>query len=359
MTVSSRQPQASTQETHRQTMDVLYHLTITPPKMPDFDAVVQDVRSLQDRFGGHLIHINPNPHLPVHLPRICFGFHKLRHIRALEQDARIHHFFNPDPFPFPVLKRLRRPIVYSVTGGVGDQQPNIPFFSSLAAITVTDKRSLQRLRSWGLDNVLLARPGIDTLKFAPAPMSVQSETRLMVGSAPGNRAQFQQKGIDALLTAAQRSPQLRLTFLWRGVLAKEMARRIHRRGLEKQVDVLDRKVDVNAVLAGVHASISLATDARVIRPYPHSLIESLAAGKPVIVSKSIAMADYVTQVGCGKIVERVDPASILHAIAALTQDYEALQLAARRVGQRDFSKAEMIASFERIYEHVLERAERG
>lgn len=334
-------------------MKILYHLTILPPEMPDCDAVVQEVEALRGRFGGDLIYLNPNRRFSLRLPRAVFGFHKLKQLRAQEMTAQIHHLFNPDPFPFPVLRGLRRPIIYSLTGGIGERKPNESFFASLAAVTVSDERSLQRLRSWGLDNSLLVRPGIDTTRFTCSPLPLQSEIRLMVGSAPWAAVQFRQKGIDALLAAAQRSSQLRLVFLWRGILADEMMRRVRRLGLEERVEVLNRKVDVNKVLADVHASAALATNPAVIRPYPHSLMESLAAGKPIIVSRCIPMADYVEQIGCGKVVEDVDPTNVLDAVEVLASEYESLQRAAQQVGHMDFSQQRMVASFEKIYESIL------
>jgi glycosyltransferase involved in cell wall biosynthesis len=176
----------------------------------------------------------------------------------------------------------------------------------------------------------------------------------MVGSAPWTRAQFQSKGVDALLAAAQQAPQLRLVFLWRGVLVREIERRVRQLRLEAQVEILNERVNVNAVLAGVHASVALATDPAIIRPYPHSLMESLAAGKPVVVSRCIPMADYVERTGCGKVVESVDPTSLLTAAVALAREYERLQRAAQQAGQRDFSQQAMIASFRRVYEKILE-----
>jgi glycosyltransferase involved in cell wall biosynthesis len=333
-------------------MTILYHLTITPPEMPECDAVVQEVEALRSHFGGYLVYLNPNRRSRLRLPRAVFGLHKLKQLRAQEMAIQNHHLFNPDPFPFPVLRVLRRPVVYSLTGGVTSVQPNVAFFASLAAVTVADERSLKRLRSWGLDNSILVRPGIDTVRFTCSPLPLQSEMKLMVGSAPWTRAQFRQKGIEALLAAARRSPQLRLVFLWRGVLADEMKRRVHRLNLEEQVEVINRRIDVNEVLADVHASVALATDPAIIRPYPHSLMESLAAGKPVLVSRCIAMADYVERTGCGQVVESVDPAGILDAVEALACEYRHLQTAAQQAGQMDFSQQAMIASFERVYERV-------
>jgi glycosyltransferase involved in cell wall biosynthesis len=176
----------------------------------------------------------------------------------------------------------------------------------------------------------------------------------MVGSAPWTRAQFKKKAVDVLLAAAQRSPRLHLVFLWRGVLAEEMERRVRRLNLDSQVDILNRKVDVNQVLAGVHASVSLATDPVIIRPYPHSLMESLVAGKPVIVSRSITMAGYVARTGCGKVVRHLGPATVVDAVDSLVREYADLQAAAMRVGQRDFSQRSMIASFQEVYADILE-----
>jgi glycosyltransferase involved in cell wall biosynthesis len=333
-------------------MNILYHLTILPPKMPECEAISQEIDTLRSHFGGDVIHLNPNQNSPIHIPRVLFGLHRLRQLRIREANVDVHHLYNPDPFPFPVLRALRRPVVYSLTGGV-EKRLNRSFFTSLAAVTVADEGSLERLHSWGLENAVLVRPGIDAGRFVCSLLPIHSEIRLLVGSAPWTRAQFRTKGVDALLSAAHRYPQLTLIFLWRGVLTEEIKRRVRRMGLERRVEVIDQKVDVNRVLAGVHASVALATGPALIRAYPHSLIESLAAGKPVLVSRCIPMAEYVERTGCGVVIERIDPADILAAVRSLVEGYSNLQSVARQVGQRDFSQQRMIASYQEVYERVL------
>jgi glycosyltransferase involved in cell wall biosynthesis len=237
-------------------------------------------------------------------------------------------------------------------------RPRVAFFNKLAVVAAADERSFQHLQEWGVENVVRVRPGIDTTRFSHSPLalpSLHSEIRLMVASAPWTKAQFRTKGVEALLAAAQQCPQLHLIFLWRGVLAEEMERRVHDMDLAKQVEVVNRQVDVNQVLAGVHASITLSSNSAIIKSYPHSLLDSLAAGKPVLVSRAIPMADYVEQTGCGQVVESVNPADVLAAVEALRRDYEALAHVARAVGQRDFSQQGMIASFQEVYERALQR----
>jgi glycosyltransferase involved in cell wall biosynthesis len=333
-------------------MKILYHITNLPPKIPDTEASLQEINLLRSYFGGNLVFVNPNQHSPIYLPRLFFGLHKLKQIRAEEANLTAHHFYNADPFPFPVLRWLQRPVIYSVSSGIGAGRVNRTFFGSLAAVTVSDERSLERMKAGGLENCHMVRPGIDASRFTHTAVPLQSEIRLMIGSAPWTQSQFRTKGIDDLLAAAQQAPHIHLICLWRGVLADEMARRIRRLGLEPQVEIINKKVDVNRVLASVHASLTLVTNPAIIRSYPHSLMESLAAGKPVIVSRSIPMSDYVEQTGCGQVVENVTPTDILATVEALAQNYGQRQKSAQRVGQRDFSQQALITSFQRVYEQI-------
>lgn len=337
-------------------MRLLYHITNLPPKIAGTEASRQELDILRRHFGGDLVHLNPNQQSPIYLPRLLFGFHRLKQIRAAEATVDAHHLYNADPFPFPFVRRLRRPVIYSVSSGVGQKRPNLAYFNSLAAVTVSDQRSLDQMTTWGVRNCFLVRHGIDTEQFSVNPLPLNSDFKIMVGSAPWTRGQFESKGIDALLAALQQAPWLHLVFLWRGVLFETLSERVRQSGLEAQVEIINRRIDVNDVLARVHASIALATDPAIIKAYPHSLLESLAAGKPVLISRSIPMADYIEQHGCGQVVDSVTPKAILAAIETLRQHYSTVQQAATDLGARDFSHQAMVASFESVYEAALEAA---
>ncbi len=333
-------------------MNVLYHLTILPPKMPQAEALSQEIAVLQSAFAGELIYLNPNIRSPIYLPRLLFGFHKLPEIRRREAHTDLHHVYNPDPFPFPILRYLRRPVVYSLSSGVGEKRPNIRFLSRLTAVTVPDERSYQRLRGWGLENVHLVRAGVESGRFTHTPQPLDGPLRLLVASAPWTVPQFQSKGIDALLAFAAQRPDIKLIFLWRGHHLAEMQQRVAAHNLANRVQVIDELVDVNAVLATVHATVNLATVEGIVKAYPHSLLDSLAAGKPVLVSQAIPMADTVAQTGCGAVVEAVTPAAISQAVAELVAYYEGMVETAVRVGQQQFSLETMIESYRRVYEQV-------
>jgi glycosyltransferase involved in cell wall biosynthesis len=118
--------------------------------------------------------------------------------------------------------------------------------------------------------------------------------------------------------------------------------------LGEQVTIINRQVDVNDVLAQVHAAIVLAGDTRLVKAYPHSLLEALAAGKPILVSRGISMADYVERTGCGQIVESVSVQQVLVALARLESSYASCQAVAMQV-RDDFSHLRMVEAYKQLY----------
>jgi glycosyltransferase involved in cell wall biosynthesis len=156
---------------------------------------------------------------------------------------------------------------------------------------------------------------------------------LLMASAPWSKQQFDEKGIDVLLETASRLPDLRLILLWRGLFAEDLAARVRARGLDNRVEVVNAKVDAGAYLRRAHATVLLAKRAEIIKAYPHSLIESLYAGKPVVTSNTIAMADFVRQQHCGLVLVRPDADSLVAALSKLREDYSSFVANAATAGQ--------------------------
>jgi glycosyltransferase involved in cell wall biosynthesis len=337
-------------------MTIAFLLPTPRPVDPETDAYAQEIAVLQHKFGGEILYINPNNalprHLPFQIPRPVFGFHQMHRLHRMEKSCRFFQIYSPTLYPYPILARLRRPVIYTLTGGAELRTRDVDFFKRLAAVTVADATSLERLRASGIENTFLVRAGINTSRFSDCPPPPGNNFHLLMASAPWTRAQFESKGVDALLAAAQKQPDLRLTFLWRGILTEEMEERIRLSGVEEQITLIDRRVDVNTVLGGVHATINLATTPDIVKAQPHSLLESLAAGRPVLVSRAIPFSAYVTDTGVGEVVETVTPGDILDAIERLRENYSARRNAAVTHGSTDFTLESMVDSFTTVYEHV-------
>jgi glycosyltransferase involved in cell wall biosynthesis len=171
-------------------------------------------------------------------------------------------------------------------------------------------------------------------------------------------AQFTSKGFDALLAATQSVTDLHLTLLWRGHLVEEIRQRIGKLEISDRVTVIDQTVDVNAILAHVHAAAIFATAPGLIKSYPHSLLDALAAGKPVMLSDTIPMSDYVKKEGCGVVIESVTPEAIAVGVAQLRAGYGAFASAALRAGQRDFTEEAALEAARAIYAAAQQKTTR-
>jgi glycosyltransferase involved in cell wall biosynthesis len=219
-------------------------------------------------------------------------------------------------------------------------------------IVVQSERDLAILRKRGLTNACMIRPGIDVSRFHPTRFSTQGDFVLLAGSAPWTREQFRGKGVDVLLSVAQQMPSLRVIFLWRGLLQRELQKRIDALRLRERVEVLSDRVDVSAVLARAHAAVVLADWPRLVKAYPHSLLEALACGRPVLVSEQIPMAEYVRETACGEVVGGLDESDLRGAIERLRESYDTLAANALRVGRRDFRQEDLLAAYQAVYKSI-------
>ena len=251
----------------------------------------------------------------------------------------------------PLLRLVERPVVYTVTSGVGPAHrvPPVSYLRRLGAIVVPGRADLDALTRLGLENVRVVPPGIDVRPFIDAPPPPGREFILLAGSAPWARQQFRTKGVDALLAVAREMKDVRLVFLWRGVLLREMLARVRDAGLAARVEILRDRVDVSRVLTRVHAAVVLADGPGLVKAYPHSLLEALAAGRPVVISDGNPMAAYVQAVRCGCVVQGVDQASLGEAIRELRRSYPVYRAHATEVGKRDFSQEALVSAYWDLY----------
>jgi glycosyltransferase involved in cell wall biosynthesis len=340
-------------------VSVLYLVPTPPPVYPETEAYRQEIEALRARTGGRLVYINANRFLPrgcpFQIPRPFFGLLELPWLLATRGSSRLVQIYSPTLYPYPVLRALGRPVIYNLTGGSLPDSVDSGFFRRLGVVTVASDVLAERLRSLGDFPVRTVKPGVDTSRFAPTKLPLEGDLHVLLASAPWTLEQFQVKGLDALLEVVAQDQRLRLTVLFRGMLFSEMVSRVRHAGVEDRVRVLDGPEDVSDILMGVHATVNLATTADVVKAYPHSLMESLAAGKPVVVSRAIPMSSYVEEQGVGTVVEEVSVSHLLTALDQLRQGYREAALKAAEVGQKDFELEGLVSSFQAVHRELLER----
>jgi glycosyltransferase involved in cell wall biosynthesis len=304
--------------------------------------------------GGQTIQLYPLPFPSRFYPPLLYGLHRICALRRLDTQVDLHHVYYGDLYPFPVLRLLRKPVVYAVMAGAerNTRPAALTAWPDRSRIVVSNRRDAEQLAARGVAPVTIIPPAIDTAAFDYTPPPVPRPFTLLMASAPWVRGQFKLKGVDVLLEAAARMPDLKLILLWRGLLLDELVRRIERFNVTDRVTVINERVDVNTLLAKSHAAIVMAQTAKIVKAWPHSLMESLAAGKPVLVSRAVPMSDFVSENRCGVVIPHVDTGSLMHALNVLRRHYSVLQRHALETGRRAFDRERFTAAYRALYAEV-------
>ncbi len=331
----------------------ILHVAAPRPHIQGADAMWQEAEHLAATFQGDLMSVFPGSHPSRLIPRPLYGWSNLAHLRSLEQPGRVHHVLYAVPYGFPYLRRLRLPIVYSVMAGA--HLARVPDWLNRRTVwVVSHERERTRIVRAGAHRVEVIRPGLNLQRLSSTPPPPPGPWTLLCASAPWTRGQFSTKGFDLLLSWTRRHPDCRLILLWRGLHLEALQARVQRLGIADQVDIINERADIQTLLARSHAVVLLAHSAKLVKTWPHSLLEGLAAGRPVVVSEAIAMADYVEANRLGAVVRGWNDTAVDQALDAVPR-LEIPGVAGLRMQRiaRDFSPEAMCAGYQAAYEAAL------
>ncbi|MEI6970007.1 MAG: glycosyltransferase [bacterium] len=330
-------------------MNIAFHTLSPPPVIPGTDAAFQDIQTLQSVFGGTILHLFPLRHPTRWFPKPMYGLHRLNDISRLDRSHDMHFVSYATLYAFPYLAIVNKPLCYQVLGSLDGARPPPSWLKNkLKFLLVNTAHDAEVARSWGITGVHCIPPGIDTSRFTPSPPPPSEPFTLLAGSAPWTTEQFRLKGFDILLDLIARQPDMRLILLWRGYVRKTLDSLVASKQLTDRVEILDCFVNVNDVLTRAHAAVVLAASPRIVKAYPHSLLEALAAGRPVILSAVLPMSDYVTTHQCGTIVKELTLTDLSAAVSRMRHDYDRLARGAGEAG-RHFDRAAMVLRYKELF----------
>ena len=180
----------------------------------------------------------------------------------------------------------------------------------------------------------------------------KSEFVILDASCPGKNKDLEKRGVNLILSADANLKETVINLLWRGGEFKEFEEYIKKKELKKIK--IENKIyhSMNEVYAKIHATIIpyLKLDEN-LKLIPNSAIESLAAGKPLIVSSQTGIAEIVSKSKCGVV---FDPNlnNLLEAIDNLKKNYLKYQRNCRKTAEYYFSEEKFIQSYKKIYEEM-------
>ncbi|HEX9780856.1 MAG TPA: glycosyltransferase family 4 protein [bacterium] len=285
-------------------------------------------------------------------------------VLALDRRVRLRHVYGSLTGRWYLRLLRREPLI--VTNAAGFVESNLASSRSgwarVTAAVVECARDAARLTAWGMpaSRIHLIYPGLDADAFrAPEPPS-DGPFRIGFSSAPlaaGERA-LASRGVDLLVAAARARPDIEVVLLWRGRSLRALRRMLgsHPPG---NVTVVDRIIARAAEYYGtLHAAVLASRSVQDCKPCPNSVMESLAAGRPVAVSSAVGVADLIRERGCGVVFEpELD--GLLEAVDRLRSDYARLRAASRPAAEASFGAERFAGAYAALYGRLLETGHGG
>lgn len=221
----------------------------------------------------------------------------------------------------------------------------------LADVTLTNSEpgrvALQEAERGDHRKLVVLENGVDLDRFAqiPAPRRRQP---LVVG-AVGNLRPV--KGIDVLIRAAARVPEVRFRVAGDGEQRGELERLIEQLGVGDRFELCGRLDDVPRFLS----EIDIAALPSRAEGMANALLEFMAAGRPVVATDVGANGQLLEQGRHGILVPPDDPVALGNAIRQLAEDSARaafLSASARRHVQERYSRAAMQLRFQDFYRRL-------
>jgi glycosyltransferase involved in cell wall biosynthesis len=212
-------------------------------------------------------------------------------------------------------------------------------------IVVEAKVQIPELLALGIPEtkIRLIYPPVDLDAFSYT--KAKGKFKILNATCPTKSRDLHKRGIPLLVEAA---PEVDAEFslLWRNKKPHPINSPPNILNFHKII------LDMNKVYADHHCTIvpytKLDTELKLI---PNSAIESLAAGKPILVSSTSGISEIVKVHKCGVVFEPTS-AGVRAAIGELRKNYSKYQKNCRVLAERIFSEDTFLKSYESIYEEM-------
>ncbi len=275
---------------------------------------------------------------------------------------KIVHIYTgvPDSIYLPFLSKENMVVTATNFFSSSDIRRKASSLKRVKRIIVQSELQRQALISCGVtpQNIVLILPPVDlgNFRYQKAKSNFKiSQFKILNASCPTKVSDLDKRGILLLLGL---EPELKekgmeITLAWRKGLAlaqKSLGQKyIPGKAVQFQEQIHPNMDDL---FAAHHATIVSYTKlSPQLKLVPLSVLESLAAGKPVLVSSCTGIAEIVAVEKCGVVFEPT-PESLLAAIEELRRNYFLYQNNCRKTAEKYFSQEEFLRKHKEIYESL-------
>jgi glycosyltransferase involved in cell wall biosynthesis len=224
---------------------------------------------------------------------------------------------------------------------------NLASLARLRAIVVQGDRDREILRQIGIasEAIRLIRPGIAVEPYRAA----QGPFTILFASSPLNAADFLSRGIYLMTAVAALLPDVRFLLIWRTRHLAKLGRIVGTAALGNVTIISGIVDDMAGIYQGVHATVLPGLEHRSFIPCPRSGLESLAHGKPLLLSHLVSIAPDVARARAGVVFEPTIT-GLTAAILQLQGEYSAYQANTQSYLAANFSPATHLALYRQLYQ---------
>jgi glycosyltransferase involved in cell wall biosynthesis len=332
---------------------------------PEIEAVSKEVFLLAYQFRNSFIFsVTPHHIFRLSLRKRFIGFHSksdlfLRMIiPSIERCCDINHIYG-DICPWTFYKALRRkPIVLTIASERGDL--NVDFIDRCKKIIVQTEKLYKSIIDIGVsrDKIEVIYPGVDLRRFNPGIniCNIGVPTKILFASAPRSREELAGRGVPLLLMAAKETPEIQYHLLYRkwkgGYTSFEPTKKLIENCALKNVMLTNSVIhDMPGIYRDHHFTVIPYIHSSGGKECPNSLVESLACGRPVLISSVSPFAYFIEENQCGVVFDP-NPASLVVAIEKGMKNYSELSSRAATVANKYFSQEKLLQRMSKIYEKL-------
>jgi glycosyltransferase involved in cell wall biosynthesis len=320
---------------------------------PKFEAISKEIEILHNKFPS-MIYNPQDKKMRFTKKHISFNYKHFPFPLAaipLRGNKKIAHIYTSLGNRLYLTMVRKKPILLTGAGSASEEKINkcIKHYKKVSHITVESEKDRDFLFSKGFDDnkVSLVYPGIDLSRFNYS--KPDDNFSILFASSPMQKQHFHSRGVNFLLENFNECNKTKLILLWRKKYIEEIKSLIKGHNNIKLINEFIPNIEdlYNSTHATIFPSLTYLDN----KPCPHSIIESLASGKPVAVSSASGIAPLVKKEKCGVVFD-TEKESFVKAMELLTKEYTHFQSKARKTAEKYFSKELFIKQYANIYDRI-------
>lgn len=322
----------------------------------DMEAIAGEVATLRRAFPGSVtwgiaarqwMRLSPQTGFGVH-PRLHWLFRGATW--AAQQWYDVQHLFGGLGDWFHLRAVAKRPVVMTVAaeGAACDRR----LLDKVDRFVVEWPGAAEKLLElgFGQDRVRTILPPVELERFQATPLPTGPFT-VCFASSPDRADWLEARGVDLLLDAATRCPNYRFLLVWRpwGNSLPRVRQWVADRGLMNVEIKVGKFDDMSQFYRQSHVTVAPFVDLSRCKPMPNSVAESLACGRPVVVTKGVGIAPILNVAG---MVTEPTVNSLVAALECVEGSLSSYSSAARLLAEDRFSAERFVASYGQLYQEL-------